>query len=761
MTAFCFHKILPPLQTDMLRKSFLLFLLFSFPLVFNEDLQAQKKRPTVIKRPKVISTVTVKAIPEPEVSTKNLTPAQRLRLESFRVVWQTINEHYFDRNFNGLNWQKLKYENELKVVKFETDEQLYDLLETLVGRLNSSHFAIIPPEFLQEIQKIKVGSESENEDSGESVEDDSDEEDANEFLEFLEAYDARYGIGAEVRLFGKDVIITRIDKNSAAEKAGLKIGDKIEQINGVSLAEFIARMEAIENYETKYKKQVPVYIQTLLFNGEKDSAVSLTYNDGQQKSKEISIKREKLDGEMVETLLNMPRQFLQFETKSLSDEIGYVRFNVFTVSAAEKLCAALTELKNKKSLIIDLRGNLGGSFGALFGIAGLLTDKNIVIGTEISKSGEHTHLIKPHLKNFKGNLVVLVDNLSVSAAEILTAALQESGRAIVVGETSGGEALPSIFKPLPTGAVFQYPISNFKTPKGKILEGRGVTPDVSVARDKTRLANGIDDQIESAVGLLKKNEASIVKVEEKKFPPPPPPKSATLPATGISNQNNSVAVKEQYDQAAIAVIEKYINAVGGAEALRKLKSVSAEGAAEIMRGGTSVSGGLHLTKQSGRYAENYNFTGVGDIIEIFDGEKLFVQTQVNGVQEFDLPAKNAELRLESDFLEFVNLRANYKLVKFLGNFERLGERVNLIEVKNAESKGFVLAFDAKTNLLVSRIGQMTGTEYGDYRKVGEYLFPFKISKAGIVNIEFYEIQTNIEVKDEVFSRKISCFDKVD
>jgi hypothetical protein len=157
----------------------------------------------------------------------------------------------------------------------------------------------------------------------------------------------------------------------------------------------------------------------------------------------------------------------------------------------------------------------------------------------------------------------------------------------------------------------------------------------------------------------------------------------------------------------------------------------------------------------------YNFTGVGDINEIFDGEKLFMQMQVTGFQEVKSPSKVAKLKLENDFLELVNLKSNYKQVKYLGNFERLGERVNLVEVKNGEGIGFVLAFDTKTNLLVSRTGTLTDVSYNDYRKVGEYMFPFKIAKARSINIEFYDIEINVEVKDETFLRKTSCFDKID
>lgn len=749
----------------MFKKSllFLFALLISFSFI--ENSQAQRKRSTT-RKPKIITTVTVKAEPEPEVSTKNLNEAQKLRLESFRTVWQTINEHYFDRTFNGLNWQKLKYETELRVIKLETDAQLYDLLNELVGRLNRSHFAIVPPEFLREIHKIKTESESNEKEkaagesqSGENDED-SGEQDTDDVLKFIEEYNSHYGIGAEVRIFGREVVISRIDNGSAGEKAGLKIGYKIEKINDVPLSDFIAKLQAIENYETKYKNQVPTYIQTLLLNGEKDSTVSVTYNDGRAESKEISIKREKLDGELNQILANMPRQFLQFETRSLNDETGYIRFNIFTVSAVEKFCAAITGFKNKKSLIIDMRGNLGGSFGSLFGIAGLLTDKEIILGTEISNTGEQTLTIEPHAKNFKGKIVVLVDNMSFSAAEILSAALQESGRAVIVGETSAGEALPSIFKVLPTGAVFQYPTSNFKTSKGKIVEGKGVTPDLQIALDKVLLLAGKDNQVEAAIELLKKNEMPGAKIEEKKSaqttPKPPPP------PINVLKESKSAAIKEQYDTMAVSVIEKYITAVGGAAALKNLTTISAEGTAEFEQTGAVISGDVQVVRKfPGKYSEMYNFTGVGDVNEVFDGEKLFMQMQVSGFQEVKSPVKVAQLKLENDFLELVNLKSNYKQVKYLGNFERLGERVNLVEVKNAEGGGFVLAFDVKTNLLVSRTGTYTDVSYHDYRKVGEYMFPFKIAKAGSINIEFYDIEINVEVKDETFLRKTSCFDKID
>ncbi len=138
----------------MIKKSLLLTFLVLFLLNFSETLHGQRKRKPV-KKPRTISSVTVKAYLEPEINTKNLSEQQKLRLESFRTVWQTVNDYYFDPKFNGLNWQKLKYENELKVVKAETDEQFYKILKDLIAGLNASHFEIIPPEFYRKSTKSK------------------------------------------------------------------------------------------------------------------------------------------------------------------------------------------------------------------------------------------------------------------------------------------------------------------------------------------------------------------------------------------------------------------------------------------------------------------------------------------------------------------------------------------------------------------------------------------------------------------------------
>jgi carboxyl-terminal processing protease len=82
--------------------------------------------------------------------------------------------------------------------------------------------------------------------------------------------------------------------------------------------------------------------------------------------------------------------------------------------------------------------------------------------------------------------------------------MQEIGRAAVVGERTAGAALPSIFQKLPTGALFQYAVADFRTPKGTLIEGRGVAPDVEIKLTRRALLDGRDSQLDVAIEQINK-----------------------------------------------------------------------------------------------------------------------------------------------------------------------------------------------------------------------------------------------------------------
>ncbi|MFT3786708.1 MAG: S41 family peptidase [Tepidisphaeraceae bacterium] len=130
-------------------------------------------------------------------------------------------------------------------------------------------------------------------------------------------------------------------------------------------------------------------------------------------------------------------------------------------------------------VVIDLRGNTGGVLALAAGVAGFFVDLDTPLG-EVRQGGSSIPLVAhPRAVRSNAKLAVVIDAHTASAAEILAAGLQASGRAHIFGATnSAGAALPAVIEQLPNGDCFEYPVGVFVTSVGVSLEGRGVTPDV-------------------------------------------------------------------------------------------------------------------------------------------------------------------------------------------------------------------------------------------------------------------------------------------
>lgn len=729
----------------------LLFLLFQF----SENSFGQRKG-TTAKKPRVIVTIGAAK----EISTDNLLPGQKRRIESFRQVWRIINENYFDQTFNGLDWKKIKEDYEPKVLALRTDYELHNLLQELINRLNRSHFMIIPPEIAQVMEKAKIRART-VEEKAETEDSEETEEDLEEDLE--SDFAEKYGIGIDLRLIDNQFVITQIEKGSAAEKAGLKTGFVLEKINGVSLGEVLKQIELYGGNSKDIRKQLPLEIIAWFLNSDEDSPVTLNYLDKENASKEITVKREKIEGNSVKLLANFPRQFVSFSSKAIDEETGYVKFNNFAVSTVEDFCSAISKFKDTKTLIVDLRGNMGGSFGSLMGIIGLLTDLPLKMGTEIYKQGKETRFIRPHKKNYKGKIIVLVDGLSLSAAEIFAAAMQENDRAVIIGEKSAGEALPAMTTILETGATFLFPVANFETPKGNLLEGKGVEPDINVALDRQSLLAGSDKQLETALDFAKgkislkpKEQARpkgdfIIAGTSPKPPPPPPPiaKAEAKPKTEFKQEAK-----------ALQIIDDFIKTIGGETALKNIKSYTAEGTAHINRAGASVPGELKIYRLApDKSAEVMIFDGVGEVWEIINGDEYFTQSQVMGTDKITKPEVMAEKKLVSDFYEFLRFREVYPQITFLSTYKRNERMVHLIQGVTADGISMIFAFDTETKLLVHRTGIYTDIAYADYRKVGDVLLPFSFSKGSFFNMKLETIKLNEKIDEKIFLQQESCFDR--
>ncbi|MEO6334326.1 MAG: S41 family peptidase, partial [Pyrinomonadaceae bacterium] len=417
-----------------------------------------------------------------------LTPEAKLRVETFEKVWATIRDGYFDSTFNNLDWNQVRSEFAPKVRAVKSDAELHNLLSEMIRRLERSHLAIIPPEVYTAIEKARRDAKERGRarkgNDRESVGANGD--DLEEPLDLDDPL-TQYGTGIHLSLIDNQFLISRLDKNSAAEYAGLKTGFVVDSVNDVSLSILLAKVDILSAGSKNIRRYLPFQVVEYFLNGAKDSQVKLGYLDEKDNKKEITLPRERLKSETVSIGANFPDMQLVFETSSLSPDIGLVRFNQFAIGVVEKFCSALTEFKDKKALVIDLRGNLGGSMSAIIGLAGMLSDKDVDLGTAIYRWGPEHLEAQSKAKNFKGRVAVLVDETTASAAEMLAAALQDSRRVIVVGNKSAGETLPAVTVDLPTGAKLLYPIANYKSASGKFLESNGISPDHVAALDRKSL----------------------------------------------------------------------------------------------------------------------------------------------------------------------------------------------------------------------------------------------------------------------------------
>ncbi len=398
--------------------------------------------------------------------------AAELRHQSFEKVWTTINEKHFDPTFGGVDWQKVRETYEPRASAAKTDAELYTVLRQMLAELKLSHFAILPPD--AEIQAAQS---------------------ANGFT------------GIELKMLDGQAVINQIKSGSTAEQAGLKTGFVIEKIDGKTVAELLAPLNDALAKRDSPEAQRRLYRERTLqaiINGKAATKANIAVLDGKNQTQTFDVPRvEPSKGEMSLAVGNFPAQEVIFEAKKLANNIGYIRFNIWVIPQMPKIREAIRSMKDTNGIIIDIRGNPGGLGGMAPGVAGLLVKEQTSLGSMKSRATETKFIVYPQPDTYQGKVIVLTDYGSASTSEIFAAGLQEIGRAKVVGETSAGAVLPSVFDKLPTGAIFQYVISDYKTPKNILLEHRGAIPDTEIKLTRASLLEGRDLQLEEAVKQIK------------------------------------------------------------------------------------------------------------------------------------------------------------------------------------------------------------------------------------------------------------------
>ncbi|HEX7956330.1 MAG TPA: S41 family peptidase, partial [Pyrinomonadaceae bacterium] len=499
------------------------------------------------------------------------------RRESFEIVWRTVKENHFDPKFGGVDWDAVRAEFAPRAAAARTDRELHTLLQQMLNRLGRSHFNIIPPEAIPSLGEEEDGA-GEDAAEGEAP----GEEKPRPKGSLLAAEHMTYGVGIDLRVVGGLALVTRVERGSPAERAGLRTGHVLRSVDGVPMSSILRQLRLAAVYEPAARNQIPAEILVGYVNGPQGTSVRLSFLDGRNRLRRASVPRERLKGELTPTFQSLPAQFVEFDAERLRGGVGYIRFNLFVAPVLEKFCAALHGMKDAPAVVIDLRGNRGGLLGLIYGMGGLVETRPVSYGVMRTRAGWHDMRVTPQPSRYRGRLAVLIDAETQSAGEIFAAGLRASGRAVVVGQRSAGATLPSSAKELPTGAILQYAFADFISADGLRIEGQGVSPHLSVKLDRRSLLAGREPQLEAALGALAEGNAPVtvsagVGAQDLEQPEP----QVFMDGASVRGLDETGASRPALVAPEVeSILERYVEALGGRATLARLSTRVSKGRIE-------------------------------------------------------------------------------------------------------------------------------------------------------------------------------------
>ena len=284
------------------------------------------------------------------------------------------------------------------------------------------------------------------------------------------------GVGIVMGFKDNKITVISVMEGTPSEAAGIKTGDEIIAVDGTPTNE-------IEPEEV-----------VLHIRGEIGTDVTLKIRRAGEEDKDYVVRRATIQ---VHTVAG---QMLPD-----TDGIGYIRIASFSEHTADEFKDAYHALENEgvKGMIIDLRENPGGLVTSCVAIANMIVPKGPVVSV-VQKDGTREEY-KSDLSEEKYPLVVLIDGNSASASEILAGALQDTGAATIVGQTSYGKGSVQVILPLYDDDALKLTIAKYYTPSGRSIDGTGIEPDVRVEPQ----ADGAQDvQLLKAIDVMKGKLAS-------------------------------------------------------------------------------------------------------------------------------------------------------------------------------------------------------------------------------------------------------------
>ena len=301
--------------------------------------------------------------------------------------------------------------------------------------------------------------------------------DKKETKELSESLDGSFsGIGAVMTQDASSgvITITQVYDDSPAKKAGIKAGDILYRVEEKTVT-------------GKDLDKVVSWIK-----GKKGTKVNLTLLRGTNSDKiKVTATRDVINVETV-------------KYKVLENQIGYISISEFDSVTGAQFAKALKQLqkKNIEGLVVDLRNNPGGSLSTVCDILDSILPKGLIVYTK-DKNGKKEEYTSDEKHRLNLPMSVLVNGQSASASEIFAGAVQDYGKAEIIGTQTYGKGVVQNLFDLKDGTCVKLTTSEYFTPKGRNIDGKGITPDVKIEYKYNAKDPKADNQLDKAVSVVK------------------------------------------------------------------------------------------------------------------------------------------------------------------------------------------------------------------------------------------------------------------
>jgi carboxyl-terminal processing protease len=401
------------------------------------------------------------------------------RVAAFDYAWRTVNDRFYEPTFNGVDWEAVRSRYLAQLERVRSDAGFYGLLGRMVAELRDSHTRVYTPrEYRNRLESVMTT------------------------------------VGVRVGEVDGQVAIVEVVPDTPAVAAGLRPGMIVTAVNGENARERLLRLtgEAPADASPE-RRQRNIYSRMLSTRAGTLLKLEVESPAG---PREVALSR---------TEREMPASV---SYRILPGNVGYIAFNRFRSETAADFNRALTQLAATDSLIIDVRGNPGGSIGAMLTIAQnffpdarhVLTRRLRALDLPLPTEGYVRPRPNPdvringNLRAYTRPLALLVDGQTASSSELLATVLREQRDAIVIGRPSCGcvVAVRTNGYRLAGGGALYVAETGFVTPRGNRMEGAGIQPDSYVPLTLADLRDGVDRDLIVAQEALR--SASLRFAEE-------------------------------------------------------------------------------------------------------------------------------------------------------------------------------------------------------------------------------------------------------